>query len=49
MSCILKFTNIKLPWALVFLHFLYIELSLKLSKLYNKTINSKKYLGFGYT
>jgi hypothetical protein len=49
MSRILKFIHIKLSWALVFLHILYIELSLKLSKLYNKTINSKKYLGLDYT
>ena len=29
MSCILKFTRNKLSWALVFLHILYIEISLK--------------------
>jgi len=41
MSPILKFTHNKLSWALVFLHILYIVLSLKLSKPYNKTINSR--------
>jgi len=46
---ILKFTYNKLSQVLNFLHTQYFKFSLKLSKLYNKTINSKKYLGLGYT
>jgi len=37
MSCILKFTRNKLSWVLVFVHTWCVELSYKLSKLYNKT------------